>query len=110
MDILIQENKAHELFPNGAPELHPSLEIVKDYTGAVEQGWDWDGAEFTAPSEPILTAEDVRLYRDQLLKETDWWASTDLVMTQEQIDYRQALRDITTQAGFPEDVNWPSKP
>lgn len=56
MDILIQDSKAHELFPNGAPELHPSILIIKDYQGQVEEGWDWNGSTFTAPPEPVVTA------------------------------------------------------
>lgn len=55
-------------------------------------------------------AEEVRSERDAKLAETDWWASSDLTMSQEQIDYRQALRDVTSQAGFPHDVVWPTKP
>lgn len=54
--------------------------------------------------------EDIRNKRDVLLAETDWWANSDRTMTQAQIDYRQALRDITSQAGFPENVTWPTKP
>ena len=53
---------------------------------------------------------DVRLERDELLKETDWWAVSDRTMTAEQIAYRQALRDITTQTDFPYEVTWPTKP
>ena len=34
--------------------------------------------------------------RDVKLKETDWWASSDLTMTAAQSAYRQALRDTTT--------------
>lgn len=52
MDILVQDNKAHELFPNSAPELHADLVVVKDYVGDVEEGWDWNGTEFTAPPAP----------------------------------------------------------
>lgn len=59
---------------------------------------------------PLRKAKVIRSKRDTLLAKTDWWASTDLTMTQEQIDYRQALRDITTQDGFPHDVVWPVKP
>lgn len=55
-------------------------------------------------------AEEVRRERNQLLAGTDWWALSDNTMTQAQIDYRQALRDITDQAGFPHDVTWPTKP
>ena len=55
-------------------------------------------------------AEAARSQRDRLIAETDWWASSDLTMTKAQIDYRQALRDITSQTGFPESITWPVKP
>jgi hypothetical protein len=48
--------------------------------------------------------------RNTLLSETDWWATSDRTMTTEQTAYRQALRDITDQAGFPTDITWPTKP
>ena len=51
-----------------------------------------------------------RMKRDDLLAETDWWAVSDRTMTQAEIDYRQALRDVPAQAGFPENVTWPTKP
>jgi len=52
----------------------------------------------------------LRLERDAKLAETDWWASSDLTMTQAQTDYRQALRDITNSYTSLEDVVWPTKP
>jgi hypothetical protein len=52
----------------------------------------------------------VRPKRDKLIAETDWWATSDRTMTAEQAAYRQALRDITDQAGFPHDITWPTKP
>jgi hypothetical protein len=49
--------------------------------------------------------------RDRRLKETDHWAFQDTPnMTQEQIDYRQALRDITETYDSINDVVWPEKP
>ena len=51
-----------------------------------------------------------RQRRNDLLAETDWWATSDRTMTQAEIDYRQALRDVPAQAGFPENVTWPTKP
>lgn len=48
--------------------------------------------------------------RNQKLSETDWWASSDLTMTEEQIAYRQSLRDITTTYTSLADVVWPTKP
>ena len=52
----------------------------------------------------------LRKERDHRLAETDWWASSDLTMTQAQTDYRQALRDITDSATSLDDVTWPTKP
>lgn len=54
--------------------------------------------------------EAVRRIRNNHLGETDLWGLRDYPATQEQLDYRQALRDITAQAGFPHDVTWPVKP
>ena len=52
----------------------------------------------------------IRVERDKMLAETDWWATSDRTMSAEQTAYRQALRDITAQAGFPTDITWPTKP
>ncbi len=52
----------------------------------------------------------IRAMRNTKLKETDWWAVGDRTMTQEQIDYRQALRDITETYSSREDVVWPELP
>jgi len=73
-------------------------------------------AEFTGFTEeaPIidlpLVALDARKERNLLLVETDVWALSDRTMTAEQTAYRQALRDITGQAGFPTNITWPTKP
>ena len=45
-----------------------------------------------------------RIERDTLIAATDWWATADRTMTAEQTAYRQALRDITDQSGFPTDI------
>lgn len=52
----------------------------------------------------------LRCYRNYLLQETDWWANSDRTMTTEQIEYRQALRDITETYSSLEDVVWPTPP
>ena len=54
--------------------------------------------------------EQLRGSRDLLLMNTDVWALSDRTMTQAQIDYRQALRDITKSYSSLDDVKWPSKP
>jgi len=57
-------------------------------------------------------AERNRRNRDLFLAETDWWATSDRTMTDEQRNYRQALRDITLHENWPHlnDDDWPTKP
>ena len=55
-------------------------------------------------------AASVRQRRDALLAETDWAALTDNTLSPELAAYRRALRDVPEQAGFPETINWPSRP
>ena len=54
--------------------------------------------------------EYIRDKRNKLLAETDWWALSDHTATAEQTTYRQALRDVPAQSGFPDTVTWPTKP
>jgi hypothetical protein len=59
-------------------------------------------------------AANVRKQRDNLLAETDWTQLIDSPFSNDTNGvwqaYRQALRDIPEQAGFPWDVIWPTKP
>lgn len=56
-------------------------------------------------------AESVRAQRNALLIASDWTQVADsLVNRTTWAEYRQALRDVTTQAGFPYTVAWPTKP
>ena len=63
-----------------------------------------------AVEESNSVALDIRNQRDRLLAETDWMALSDVTMSSEMTTYRQALRDIPAQAGFPASVTWPTKP
>lgn len=49
--------------------------------------------------------------RDALIKETDFYLLPDYPSVPEGIvEYRQALRDITEQPGFPHSIDWPVIP
>ena len=59
-------------------------------------------------------AKSVRQSRDDKLKETDWIVIKNLELNANipavwEI-YRQALRDVPTQSGFPWNIVWPEKP
>ena len=53
---------------------------------------------------------ELREERNRLLAETDWWVLPDRTATQAQLDYRQALRDITDTYTSLDTVVWPTKP
>jgi len=56
-------------------------------------------------------AEAVRKQRNDKLKDSDWTQVADAPVDKTVwAAYRQALRDVTTQAGFPWTINWPEAP
>lgn len=57
-----------------------------------------------------VIGSNVRMQRDDLLHHTDHHALSDRTLSDAMRDYRQALRDITEQAGFPTAVVWPTEP
>jgi len=79
------------------------------FTTAEETARDAEEAAWTAGADDRLAAE-AREVRNQLLAATDWTANSDVTMTTEMAAYRQALRDVPTQAGWPTTVNWPTAP
>jgi len=59
-------------------------------------------------------SEAVRVERDRLLAACDWTQLADSVLDEAALvlwqSYRQALRDVPQQAGFPDTVAWPAQP
>lgn len=95
------------------------MEGVKDRLGDLswlgdaynDQGWFAVGEETPAG----LTAEEVRTTIEQILKNTAWAvAEDDRAITKGQradwMAFRQALRDIPLQSGFPTNIVWPTEP
>jgi hypothetical protein len=56
-------------------------------------------------------AKSVRQQRTEKLKDSDWTQIADSTADKQAwATYRQALRDITSQAGFPWTIDWPTQP
>ena len=86
---------------------------------------DW-GVTWEAIQEKIVETSaneakgSIRTQRDKLLAESDWVVTKAIERNAQDglgvqipvvwLDYRQALRDIPQQAGFPENVTWPEEP
>lgn len=64
------------------------------------------------PANTEKIADDIRSQRNTLLSESDWTQAKDIPdsISTPWATYRQALRDIPQQAGFPETAVWPVKP
>lgn len=93
---------------------HPTTEwtvsdnVVVEFEGGVPS--DETLATWTAEYEAAKPWEDLRAERDRRLSETDWWASSDLTMSDQQTAYRQALRDLPANTSDPANPSWPTKP
>jgi len=82
-----------------------------------------DGVTTTAAEQEVAykaskdaeQAKSVRASRDEKLKDCDWTQVADALLDAP-VDkavwatYRQALRDVTTQTGFPWTIEWPTQP
>ena len=94
-----------------------SLDFLPNLVEATEGGigWAYVNGVFTPPPDtrtPEQKAEEIRLRRDQLLAATDWTQAVDVPQTTKDkwAPYRQALRDVPQQPGFPDNIQWPVKP
>jgi hypothetical protein len=84
---------------------------VNEETGETYNTGRWV-VDYTVEDKPQDQAQEaVRGKRDRLIVDTDWMALSDSpAMTAEWATYRQALRDVPAQTGFPYAVAWPTKP
>lgn len=90
---------------NGQPVLKPANPYEYGIFNYITEIWEFDNS---------AASESIRARRNQLLAESDWTdtysASTRLSNYSEWQTYRQALRDITQQSGYPTNINWPQQP
>lgn len=111
---------SHGVYPvsnDPAPTYDPTTQrVVKSNTPVLRDG-SWvltkSVVQLTADqitSKTLTAAKIARARRTKLLQETDWCACSDVTMSAEMTTYRQALRDVPAQEGFPHNITWPTKP
>lgn len=81
---------------------------------------EWNGpddqpteAELQTAYDAAVSAQawaDLRTKRSQLLAETDYLALSDVTLSTEMAEYRQALRDLPANTSDPANPVWPTKP
>lgn len=113
----LAEYGVYRVFPTQRPEFNDRtqkvVELAPQHNGEQwVQSWDVvDLSESELAAIAASQAAAVRAERNRRLTETDWTQVADAPVDQQAwAGYRQALRDITAQAGFPFDIEWPVAP
>lgn len=95
------EDKADRNEEGSSVTVHPNLPA-------------WERWMATQPSPEDQLAQEARAQRDKLLEATDWTQMGDCPLddaTQVAVrEYRQALRNVPQQEGFPAKIQWPEIP
>ena len=91
------------------------LPPVKRDNGIYYQVWGFEDMTETEQSAATETKSfEIRRQRKYTLMDCDWTQLPDVILSEEKkIEwniYRQALRDVSLQEGFPWDVVWPTPP
>lgn len=92
-----------------APDHDPELVRVTMANPTLVDG-KWTQAWTQSNRSSSDVAFSMRNKRNKLLVETDYLALSDQTLSAEMTTYRQALRDVPAQSGFPLNVTWPTKP
>ena len=112
VDVTLDDGtKLPYTFNTGINDVAPVFQAIKE---AFERG-EIQVSDYVPTVIPYeVLAFEIRDRRNDLLTETDYIMQPDYPISEEtRTDlkaYRQALRDITKQNGFPTDVVWPEKP
>ena len=76
-----------------------------------EWGFTWDDVktkwDAKIAAQPL---KDLRGERNDKLSETDWMANSDVTLSDDWKQYRQALRDLPANTSDPSNPTWPTKP
>jgi hypothetical protein len=92
------------------PNYHATSEGNIPFTAEEETAWEAEQVAWAASANDRKATE-VRAERNTKLSETDWTQITDATTDKQAwATYRQALRDVTTQTGFPWTITWPDAP
>lgn len=90
---------------------HATAEGNIPFTAEEEAEMDAQAAAYAAGADARKAAE-VRTERNTKLASTDWTQASDVpqAVKDSYVSYRQALRDVPNQSGFPNEITWPVAP
>lgn len=118
-EALLNQFSVYKVYLEDMPLLNDSEQIAEQSSNPVFKNGKWvlefnvrDKTQAEKDQFSFELQNQIRSKRNKLLAETDWMALTDVTMSTEMATYRQALRDITAHANFPNltETDWPTKP
>ena len=136
---VVQESEFRSMYPTTGFPSPLTVEVINDFGGDVvlegpqaqptryqvafrdgveeiDGQWftKWSIGDMDDDAKNILNENEkfgIRADRDKKLRESDWTQLADAPADKAAwATYRQALRDVPAQAGFPWDVKWPEQP
>lgn len=107
-DETINKRGVYSVQSTERPSYNSDIKILVDSVELVNEKWVQKWIVENVNEE--LAIINTRKTRDNLLVETDWMALSDNTLTEEWALYRQELREVPQQEGFPFEVIWPVKP
>jgi hypothetical protein len=113
---VLAEWRVYRVLPNSAPTVPHTKNVAEADPTLIDSVWTqtWIVTDATPEQVTERTNEQaafVRADRNARLAACDWTQLADApVSSLDWANYRQALRDITAQAGFPWSVEWPTQP
>jgi hypothetical protein len=116
-DAVLADWNVFPVVEQSPPEYNPANQNLNQLNPALVHGqwlqtWQVTAASAEEIAERLQDKEaEVRQQRNELLSACDWTQLPDSPADHEAwAAYRQELRDVTAQAGFPWDVTWPEAP
>ena len=137
---VVTDSEFRAMFPNTGFPVRLTTEIINDFGGDVvlegpqaqptryqiafrdgveQRDGQWytkySVADMEQEAKDALDAQQAKSLREERnrkIAETDWTQGKDIPdnISSKWAVYRQALRDVPAQAGFPWDVQWPTQP
>lgn len=111
-DETLAEFSVYRVSPTSPPQIDNRTHYVTQWVELVNGTWlqTWNIQQLDEEQ----AAANVRSYRDRLLQESDWTQLADSPLNADAkmawALYRETLRMVPQQAGFPWDVQWPPVP
>ena len=103
--VNVEKTSCHANTPDGWDHYFPAVEGNNFWDEVVLQ--EITPADYT---DPPATMQGIRNLRNQLLKDTDWQASSDRTMSAGEANYRTLLRDLPATNSDPTKIVFPDAP